>query len=301
MIPNTFTGTFTALVTPFSEDAVDYATLRALVQRQIDGGIDGLVPVGTTGESPTLSNKEHLGVIETTVEVAGGKVPVIAGTGANSTAEALELTREADILGADAFLQVAPYYNKPGPEGLFRHFAAIAEVTEKPIILYSIPGRCGIEIPVSVIKRLAEEFPHVRSIKEAGGTVTRVQQIRAECGDLVQILCGDDGLTIPFIASGAQGVISVASNLAPRIIGRITRLALEDDFAGARKLAEQYYNLLTEMVFIEGNPTSIKTCMDLTGVLSPYRVRLPLAEASAANREKLRQLLASIDLSEDVS
>jgi 4-hydroxy-tetrahydrodipicolinate synthase len=288
-------------VTPFTGDAVDHARLRALVERQIAAGIDGLVPVGTTGESPTLDHTEHLEVIRTVVETAAGRVPVIAGTGSNSTAEAIQLTRAADEAGVDGFLQVAPYYNKPSQEGIFRHFAALAEVSARPHVLYSIPGRCGVEIGVPTVARLAEAFPQVRTIKEAGGSVTRVHALRDACGDLVTILSGDDGLNLPFIAAGARGVISVASNVAPRLVSRLNRLALEGDFATARELTERYRPLLTELEMLEGNPVTIKTVMDLLGILSPFSVRLPLCEVSEASSARLRSLLATLDLSEDVA
>jgi 4-hydroxy-tetrahydrodipicolinate synthase len=294
-------GAHTALITPFQGDAVDYKTFRSLLERQIAGGISGVVPVGTTGESPTLDTHEHLEVIRVAAETVAGRVPVIAGTGANSTSEALHLTKEADRLGADAFLQVAPYYNKPSAEGLFRHFAAIAEVTEKPIVLYSVPGRCGIEIPVSVVKRLLDAFPHVNVIKEAGGSVARVQELRHVCGDALTILSGDDGLTLPFIAAGAVGVISVASNLAPKLISRLTALANAGDFAAARELSERYYPFLTDCLFLEGNPVAIKTGMELLGVIPNGDLRLPLAPMAAANRERLRSLYATLDLSDDVA
>lgn len=293
-------GAHTALITPFQGDAVDFATFRKLLERQIVGGINGVVPVGTTGESPTLDTAEHLEVIRVAVETVAGRVPVIAGTGANSTSEALHLTREADRLGADAFLQVAPYYNKPSPEGLFRHFATIAEATSKPIVLYSIPGRCGIEIPVAVVKRLLDAFPHVNVIKEAGGSVARVQELRYVCGDALTILSGDDGLTLPFMAAGAVGVISVASNLAPRLITRLTALANAGDFAAARQLSERYYALLTDCLFLEGNPVAIKTGMEMLGVIPNATLRLPLAPMSAVHRDHLKALYASLDLSEDV-
>jgi len=296
-----FEGTYTALITPFRDNLIDYTLFNDLIERQIAGGIDGLVPVGTTGESPTLSPKEHLEVIQATVKKTAGRVPVIAGTGANSTAEAVHLTQEADRLGADAFLLVAPYYNKPSAEGLYRHFAQVAESTEKPIILYSIPGRCGIEIPVSVIRRLADAFPHVRTIKEAGGTVTRVQEIRAACGDLVTILSGDDGLTIPFIACGAKGVISVASNLAPKYISAVTRDALNGDFEGARTKMEKNYALFTDLVFIEGNPSSIKNSMHYCGVIPNADLRLPLSEMTTDNRARLETTINQLDLSDDVA
>ncbi len=231
------TGAITALVTPFRNGEVAYDDLRKLVEYQIKGGIDGLVPVGTTGESPTLSHEENIEVVRAVVEAARGRVPVVAGTGSNSTAEAVELTRLAHAAGADAMLVVAPYYNKPAPEGLFRHFAAIADTTDRPIILYSIPGRCGIEIGVPVIERLRARYRHVRWIKEAGGSVDRVDQLKQALGSDVTVLSGDDSLTLPFMAVGAEGVISVASNLMVREISRMVREALANDFAAAPQVA----------------------------------------------------------------
>lgn len=211
-----FSGVYTALITPMHDNGdVHWEALKELVERQLAAGIDGLVPVGTTGESPTLDNREHLDVIEAVAIAAKGRCPIIAGTGANSTREALELTREAELRGADGFLQVAPYYNKPSQEGMFQHFSAIAETTNKPIVLYSIPGRCGVEIAVETVARLASEFPHVRTIKEAGGNVQRVTALQSACPE-VTILSGDDGLIVDFIKAGASGVVSVASNLSPR-------------------------------------------------------------------------------------
>jgi 4-hydroxy-tetrahydrodipicolinate synthase len=236
-----FTGTITALATPFLKGAVAYDDLRKLVAYQIKGGIDGLVPVGTTGESPTLDYEEHMDVIRCVIAEARGRVPVIAGTGSNSTYEALELTKLSHEAGADAMLVVAPYYNKPSQEGLFRHFAAIAEATDKPIILYSIPGRCGIEISVDVVARLRAKYRHVAWIKEAGGSVDRVDQLKQAMGRDITVLSGDDSLTLPFISVGAEGVISVASNLYVREIGKMVRLALANDFAAATKIHRRLY------------------------------------------------------------
>ena len=200
-----FTGTITALVTPFKNQAVAYDDLRKLVEFQIKSGINGLVPVGTTGESPTLSHEEHLDVIHAVIETTRGRVPVIAGTGSNSTHEAVDLTTLATEAGADAVLVVAPYYNKPSQEGVFRYFCAVAEATDKPVILYSIPGRCGIEISVPVVERLRAKYPHVRYIKEAGGSVDRVDQLKQALGKDITVLSGDDSLTLPFMSVGAEG------------------------------------------------------------------------------------------------
>src|SRR5882757_2475227 len=227
------TGTITALVTPFKHHQVAYDDLAKLVAHQVKGGINGLVPVGTTGESPTLSHEEHMDVIRATIQYARGRVPVIAGTGSNSTHEAVELTKLSHDAGADAMLVVAPYYNKPSPEGVFRHYAAIAEATDRPIILYSIPSRCGIEISVPVVERLRARYAHVRTIKEAGGSVDRVDQLKQAMGSDITVLSGDDSLTLPFMAAGAEGVISVASNLYVREVGKMVQLALANDFAKA--------------------------------------------------------------------
>lgn len=293
-----FRGVFTALVTPFDADGViDWETLGSLVEQQVAGGVDGLVPVGTTGESPTLDTEEHVRVIEAVVEAAAGKVPVIAGTGANSTREALELTRAADIAGADAFLQVAPYYNKPSQEGVFQHFKHIADSTNKPIVLYSIPGRCGIEIAVETVARLAAACPNIRTIKEAGGDVARVTALRASCPE-VTVLSGDDGLVPSFVEAGAMGVISVASNLAPRIVKELTEACLSGDSAKASELASRWESLLTDLVFLDGNPVTIKEVMYQAGALPHPTLRLPLVRTSEANREHIGQLLQSINLTD---
>ncbi|HEY8931768.1 MAG TPA: 4-hydroxy-tetrahydrodipicolinate synthase, partial [Rariglobus sp.] len=231
------TGTITALVTPFQNDqSVAYDDLRKLVEFQIKSGVNGLVPVGTTGESPTLSHEEHLDVVRAVIEATRGRVPVIAGTGSNSTKEAVELTTLATEAGSDAVLVVAPYYNKPSQEGVFRYFSAVAEATDKPVILYSIPGRCGIEIGVPVIERLRAKYPHVRYIKEAGGSVDRVDQIKNALGKDITVLSGDDSLTLPFISVGAEGVISVASNLFAKEVVQLVNAGLACDLAKATKL-----------------------------------------------------------------
>jgi 4-hydroxy-tetrahydrodipicolinate synthase len=288
-----FTGTLTALVTPFRRGRVAYDDLLELVEHQIKGGIDGLVPVGTTGESPTLTHEEHLDVVRAVVAAAHGRVPVVAGTGSNSTREAVDLTRLADEAGADAMLVVAPYYNRPGPEGLFRHFAAVAEATARPIILYSIPGRCGIEIGVPVIERLRARYRHVAWIKEAGGSVDRVDQIKHALGDAITVLSGDDSLTLPFLAVGAEGVISVASNLCVREVGRMVRLARAGDFREAGRLHRRLYPVF-KALFLESSPAPIKAALAAAGVISSAEVRAPLAEMSPAGRAVLRRTLAAL-------
>lgn len=287
------TGTITALVTPFRSQKVDFGDLKKLVDHQIKGGVSGLVPVGTTGESPTLDHAEHMEVIRATIDYARGRVPVIAGTGSNSTAEAVELTKLSDAAGADAMLVVAPYYNKPSQEGVYRHFATLAEATDKPIVLYSIPGRCGIEIGVPVIERLRAKYPHVRYIKEAGGSVDRVDQIRQALGDDMTILSGDDSLTLPFMALGASGVISVASNLLPREVSRMVAAALDHDFAAALKQHRKLYPLF-KALFIEPNPVPVKVALARAGLIGSDEVRPPLCEMTDATRATLLKVLAAL-------
>lgn len=287
-----FTGTYTALVTPFQHGHVAYDELRQLVEGQIKAGISGLVPVGTTGESSTVTHEEHLDIIRCTVQAARGRVPVIAGTGSNSTREAINLTEAADEAGADGMLVVAPYYNRPTQEGLFRHFALIAEATDKPIILYSIPGRCGVEIGVPVIERLRARFPHVAHIKEAGGSVDRVDQIISALGDSVTVLSGDDSLTLPFMAVGAQGVVSVVSNLYPREVGKLVNLALAHDYAKARAMHRRLYPVF-KALFIESNPSPVKLAMLQAGLLGSGEVRPPLCSLSTRNRKTLLAALAA--------
>jgi 4-hydroxy-tetrahydrodipicolinate synthase len=288
------TGTITALATPFRNGQVSYEDLKKLVAHQIKGGINGLVPVGTTGESPTLSYDEHIDVVRFVVTEAKGRVPVIAGTGSNSTHEAIELTKLSHEAGADAMLLVAPYYNKPSQEGLFRHFCEIAEVTDKPIILYSIPGRCGIEISVGVVERLRAKYKHVAWIKEAGGSVDRVDQLKQAMGSDIAVLSGDDSLTLPFMSVGAEGVISVASNLYVREIGQMVRLALENDFAKALKIHRRLYPAF-KTLFIEPNPVPIKYALKRAGIVGSTEVRSPLCDMSGANTKILEQVLAQLD------
>jgi 4-hydroxy-tetrahydrodipicolinate synthase len=288
------TGTITALATPFRDGQVSYPDLKKLVAYQIKGGIDGLVPVGTTGESPTLDWDEHMEVIRFVIAEARGRVPVVAGTGSNSTHEAIELTRLSHEAGADAMLVVAPYYNKPSQEGLFRHFCAVAEATDKPVILYSIPGRCGIEISVDVVARLRAKYSHVAWIKEAGGSVDRVDQLKQALGDSLTVLSGDDSLTLPFMAVGAEGVISVASNLYVREIGKMVRLALADEFAKARKLHARLYPAF-KTLFIEPNPVPIKVALARAGIIGSAEVRSPLCDMTPENAAKLEKVLARLD------
>jgi 4-hydroxy-tetrahydrodipicolinate synthase len=284
-----FAGAHTALVTPFKDGVLDESALLALIETQIQGGISGIVPVGTTGESPTLSHEEHRRVIEIAVEAAAKRILVIAGTGSNATSEAVELTIEAEKLDADAALVVAPYYNKPSAEGLYRHFKKIAEAVSIPIVLYSIPGRCGIEIPVSVVARLAADCPNVVAIKEAGGSVERVNQLRAALPASFQILSGDDSLTLPFMVAGAVGVISVASNIIPSQVEELVQSFLKGDLAKAQEIHTRYYPFFRDL-FIEPNPVPIKTALYLQGICRSD-VRLPLCEMAEATKDLLVKTL----------
>ncbi len=289
MDKNRLKGTHTALITPMKEGEVNYPDLERHVERQVADGVSGVVPCGTTGESPTLSPEEHLAVVRRTVEVAAGRVPVIAGTGANSTAEALHLTKAADEAGADAFLLVAPYYNKPTQEGLLAHFGAIAEITDKPIVLYSIPSRCGIEISTSTVARLYEKHPHVCAIKEAGGRSAKVSETAVALGSDYLILSGDDALTLPFMACGAEGVISVASNVYVSPIAEMVKLAAADDYAAARELHLKHYRIFNE-IFVEPNPVPIKFLMKTLGLIESDEVRLPLCGLLPENTEHIAKL-----------
>lgn len=289
-----FRGTYTALITPFRDGALDTEAFCALVERQIAAGLDGVVPVGTTGESPTLDPHEHLRVIQLAVETARGRCRVIAGTGSNSTARTVAVTREAETAGADAVLLVAPYYNKPSQEGLFQHFRTVAAATRLPVVLYSIPGRCGVEIGVETTRRLAEACPNVVAIKEAGGQVDRVSQLRAALPTEFAILSGDDVLTLPFMAVGAVGVISVASNFVPEEIAAMVRAFGMGKVDVARGLHERLYQLNKDL-FIEPNPVPVKLAMFLAGVLPSPEVRLPLCGMGRANEEQLRRTLAALN------
>jgi len=289
-----FAGTHTALVTPFRDGRVDYDGFRRLIEAQVDGGVDGIVPVGTTGESPTLSHDEHREVIRFAVEIAAGRIKVVGGTGSNSTDEAIGLTQDAGKAGADGALVVAPYYNKPSPEGLYQHFRAIAGATKLPIILYSIPGRCGIEIGVPVVARLAADCPNIVAIKEAGGSVERVSQLRQAVPDSFEIVSGDDSLTLPFMSVGAVGVISVASNVAPAEVSALVRAAREGHMTKAEQLHRRVYPLFKNL-FIESNPAPTKYALSLALGLSP-ELRLPLVEMSEENCQLVRATLADLGL-----
>lgn len=286
-------GTITAMVTPFTKDgAVDYGRLQAIVEEQIAEGVEGICAVGTTGESPTLNHAEHRQVIERTIEFAKGRVKIIAGTGANSTSEAVSLTKAAIATGgSDATLQVTPYYNKPNAEGIYRHFMTIADLG-LPVVLYNVPGRSGREIPLEVVARLADH-PMVVAIKEAAGSVDRVSAIKNLCPQFT-VLSGDDGLALPMIAVGAEGVISVASNVIPRAMGDMVRAALSGDFAAARFLHAKYYRLFHNL-FIDTNPVMVKEAMAMMGKIDRV-FRLPLCETSSKNLDAMRSTLQELGL-----
>jgi len=284
-----FTGTYTAIVTPFKNGQIDEPALERLIRQQIKGGVDGIVPVGTTGESATLDYEEHIRVIALAVKFAHGKIKVVAGTGGNSTKEAIYLTQQAEKVGADATLQVAPYYNKPTQEGVFQHFHAVARSTKLPVILYSIPGRCGIEIAVDTVDRLAHDSVNIVGIKEAGGNPDRVSQLRATLGHKFTILSGDDSLTLPFMAVGAHGVVSVASNVIPRDVAHMVRAYANGNISLALKLHEKFYPIFKDL-FIESNPGPTKAALAMMGMMED-EFRLPLVPISAGSREKLQKSL----------
>ncbi|GAA5482280.1 4-hydroxy-tetrahydrodipicolinate synthase [Haloferula sargassicola] len=290
-----FRGTYTALITPFRDGRIDEPAFKALIDRQVEAGIDGIVPVGTTGESPTLDMDEHIEVVRLAVEYAAGRCEVVAGTGANATDEAIELTVAAEKAGATGTLQVCPYYNKPSAEGLYQHYKAIASATALPVMLYSVPGRSGIEIPVEVAARLAADCPTVVSIKEAGGSVERINQLVQALPDGFSILSGDDPLTLPFISCGAIGLVSVASNLVPDVMVRLVRACLNGDFTEALAMQKQWYPLFRGLMSLDTNPVPIKEAVAMQGHCG-RDFRLPLVGLEEAKLTKLRQLLASFDL-----
>jgi 4-hydroxy-tetrahydrodipicolinate synthase len=291
-----FTGTHTALITPFTKDGkIDEPRLRQLVEQQIAAGIDGLVPCGTTGESPTLDHEEHNHVIELVVKFAAKRCAVIAGTGSNSTAEAVFMTQYAKKVGADASLQVAPYYNKPTQAGLYAHFRAIAEQADIPLILYNIPGRCGVDISNDTIARLRSDLPkHIVGLKEATGVLDRVSQLRALVDRDFCILSGDDSLTLPMMSVGAVGVISVASNMIPRELTEMTHAALKGDFERAGRIHAKLFPLFKDL-FIETSPIPLKAAMAMMGLIEEV-YRLPLVPMGDANRAQLKKTLLALGL-----
>ena len=287
-------GTYTALVTPLRDGLVDEAAFARLLEEQVAAGIDGVVPVGTTGESATLTMEEHLRVIGLAVEVVNHRVKVFAGTGSNSTAEAIYLTQESKNLGADGFLIVTPYYNKPSQAGLFAHYSALAEATWLPIVAYSVPGRTGMEIGVDTMASLALKHPNIVAIKEAGGSIERFSQLRQALPDDVAILSGDDSMTLPALAVGATGVISVASNLIPKQVGDMVRTFLAGRAKEAEQMHRKYYPLFRDL-FIEANPVPVKTALARQGWMTE-EVRLPLVPLQPQNRDRLEIVLEQFGL-----
>ncbi len=287
-----FTGAMVALITPFSDGEVDYRTLDELIEFQLESNIDGIVPVGTTGESPTLSHQEHKKVIERVVKTVAGQVPVIAGAGSNSTAEAIELTAFAKKVGADATLQVDPYYNKPTQEGFYQHFKAIAEEVDLPIVLYDIPGRCGAGMTPDTVVRLAE-VENIVAIKEATGKLDHVSEIAIRC-DLT-IISGDDSLTLPIASVGGKGVISVVANIVPADVKAMTDLILEGDLVSARQWHNKLFVLSKDMLSLATNPIPIKAAVSMLNMASE-EMRLPLVPMDESKKAKLRQTLKNYGL-----
>ena len=288
-----FRGTFTALVTPFRNGAIDVAAFEKLIENQIAAGITGIVAVGTTGESPTLPREERQELIRVAVATAKKRCQVLAGTGSNATQHAVADTKMAEKLGADGALLVAPYYNKPSQEGLFRHFKTIADATALPIMLYNIPGRCGVDIGSDTVTRLATECRNIVTIKEASGSVERVSELRARLPESFGVLSGDDSLTLPFMSVGALGVVSVASNLFPAEVCALVRAYECGDTKLALRLHRKMFPLFKDL-FIEPNPVPVKTALAWRGAMSA-EVRLPLCEMNEANQARLRATLEEFE------
>src|ERR1700733_7711670 len=289
-----FTGTYTAIVTPFKNGQVDEAAFRNLIKFQIDNGVSGIVPTGTTGEAATLDFDEHLRVIEIAVQEARGRCQIIAGTGSNATQEAVELTQKAEGLGVDGVLLASPYYNKPTQEGVYRHYKKIAESTSLKLMLYNVPGRTAGEIGVETCARLARDCENIVSIKEAGGSAERVSALKIVLPPEFTILSGDDGLTLPFMAVGAVGVVSVVSNVIPKQITEMVNAFLAGQAAAAQKLHLRYFRLFKDL-FIESNPIPVKTALYLMGMIE-NEFRLPLCEIDKANQSKLHDTMAALKL-----
>src|SRR5580692_2534591 len=289
-----FTGCGTALITPFSSDgAVDESALRRLVKRQIDAGINFLVPCGTTGESPTLTRREHLRVVEITLEEAKGKVPVLGGAGGYNTAEVIELAGELRHLDVDGILSVTPYYNKPTQEGLYQHFKAIAKAVPLPMVVYSVQGRTGVNVEPGTLKRLAE-IDNIVGVKEASGNISQMASVVHQVPESFNVLSGDDSITIPLVALGGRGIISVVSNEIPGEMTRLTQLAMSGDFAGARALQRTWMPLM-DVNFVESNPIPVKAAMAMMGLCEPVW-RLPMTAPSAQNHSKIEAILKSVGL-----
>jgi 4-hydroxy-tetrahydrodipicolinate synthase len=285
----TFQGSIVALVTPFRSGMVDDGKLRELVEFHVNHGTDAIVPCGTTGESPTLSHAEHKRVVEIVIEAARGRVPVIAGTGSNSTSEAIDLTTHAKKAGAGGALVVNPYYNRPTQEGLYRHFRAVAEAVDLPILVYNIASRTAVNVETDTLARLAKDCPNIVGVKEASGSLDQMTQVILACGPDFSVLCGDDTLTLPLMSVGGRGVISVVANLVPRDTVELTHAALAGDWKLARELHLRLFPLCRAM-FIETNPIPVKEAMAILGMIEP-EFRLPMCRMSDANRQRLKTVL----------
>ncbi len=290
-----FKGSLVALITPFKNGSIDRKSLKNLIDFHVEKGTDAIVVAGTTGESATLTFPEHEELINLAVEYADKRIPIIAGTGANATHEAIALTKSAEKAGVDGSLQIVPYYNKPTQEGIYQHFKAICEETNIPLILYNIPSRTGTDMIPETFARIYSDFPNVIGIKEATGNVARVSETINLTNPEVVILSGDDALTLPMMAVGAKGVISVANNIIPEDIANMCRLALDGNFEEARKIHNRYWNLF-KILFVETNPIPVKTAAYLMGLIDDNEMRLPLYYMNPKNEEKLKKVLKDYGL-----
>jgi 4-hydroxy-tetrahydrodipicolinate synthase len=290
----TFQGSLVALVTPFRNDAIDEAKLRELVEFHVKNGTDAIIPCGTTGESPTLSHDEHRRVVDIVVEAARGRIPVVAGTGSNSTREAIGLTQHAAAAGAAGALVVNPYYNKPTQEGLYRHFRAVAESSDLPILVYNIQGRTAVNVETDTMARLVRDCPNIVGVKEASGSLDQMTQVILACGPDFTVLSGDDNITLPLMSVGGRGVVSVIANIVPRDVADMTHAALDGDWKRARDLHLRLFPL-SRAAFLETNPIPIKEAMAMAGMIEP-EFRLPMCRMSDGNREKLRSVIRQFGL-----
>jgi 4-hydroxy-tetrahydrodipicolinate synthase len=289
------TGSMTALITPFKNGKIDESSYEKLIKRQIDNGMQGVVPVGTTGESATLSHKEHQKCIEIAVEVCKGSgVKVLAGAGSNATSEAIDLAKFAEACGADAILSVTPYYNKPTQQGLYEHYKAIAESIEIPVLLYNVPGRTGVDLKADTIKKLYNDCKNIYGVKEATGSIERCVELLRE-NDGLSVISGDDAINFPILASGGQGIISVTSNLLPDMLSRLVKLALEGEFEKSKAINDNLYEI-NKVLFIESNPIPIKAAMHIAGLLDRLEYRLPLTKPSKENLKKIEEAMKKYDV-----
>ena len=289
-----YEGLYTAIITPFKDGRVDVEAYKALIEAQIAAGVDGIAPVGTTGESPTLSHAEHMDVIRIAIETVRGRVQVIAGTGSNSTAEAIAMTQEAERLGADGTLQVCPYYNKPTAEGLYRHFKAVADSTKLPVVLYNVPGRTGVNLKAETTIRLARDCENIVAIKEASGSLEQVDEIIKNKPSRFDVISGDDALTFQMVASGAAGVISVIGNALPKEFSRMIRLEFNGEYEPARKIHHRF-NELYSLLFVDGNPAGVKALLHEMGFIDNV-LRLPLVPTRLTTIQKISNILKDLKI-----